>query len=86
MAIFLMIHGAWHGGWCFEPLRPSLEHRGHTLLAPTFPGMGGHDVPAQDVTLSLRADSVTESDQHALFQGVAPAVEDSLYLVPKVIE
>jgi pimeloyl-ACP methyl ester carboxylesterase len=53
MAIFLMIHGAWHGGWCFEPLRPSLEHRGHTLLAPTLPGMGGHDVPAQDVTLSL---------------------------------
>ena len=41
---------------------------------------------AQDVTLSLRADIVTERDQHALFQGVAPAVEDSLYLVPKVIE
>ena len=41
---------------------------------------------AQDVTLSLREDTVTESDQHALFQSVAPAVEDSLYLVPRVIE
>ena len=41
---------------------------------------------AQDVTLPLRDDVVTESDRHALYQGVAPAVEDGLYLVPKVIE
>jgi aspartyl-tRNA(Asn)/glutamyl-tRNA(Gln) amidotransferase subunit C len=41
---------------------------------------------AQDVALPLRADDVTEPDRHALFQSVAPAVEDGLYLVPKVIE
>lgn len=41
---------------------------------------------AQDVGLPLREDAVTESDQHALFQSVAPAVADGLYLVPKVIE
>ncbi|MEO8755919.1 MAG: Asp-tRNA(Asn)/Glu-tRNA(Gln) amidotransferase subunit GatC [Casimicrobiaceae bacterium] len=41
---------------------------------------------AQDVMLPLRADAVTEPDQHALFQSVAPAVQDGLYLVPKVIE
>jgi aspartyl-tRNA(Asn)/glutamyl-tRNA(Gln) amidotransferase subunit C len=41
---------------------------------------------AQDVALPLRADEVTEHDQHVLFQSVAPAVEDSLYLVPRVIE
>jgi aspartyl-tRNA(Asn)/glutamyl-tRNA(Gln) amidotransferase subunit C len=41
---------------------------------------------AQDVTLRLREDAVTEADQHVLFQAVAPAVEDSLYLVPRVIE
>ena len=41
---------------------------------------------AQDVTLRLREDGVTESDQHALFQSVAPRVEGGLYLVPKVIE
>jgi aspartyl-tRNA(Asn)/glutamyl-tRNA(Gln) amidotransferase subunit C len=34
----------------------------------------------------LRADAVTESDRHELFQSVAPAVQDGLYLVPKVIE
>ena len=41
---------------------------------------------AQDVALPLRADAVTDSDQHVLYQSVAPAVEDGLYLVPKVIE
>jgi len=41
---------------------------------------------AQDVPLPLREDRVTESDCRALYQGVAPAVEDGLYLVPKVIE
>ncbi len=41
---------------------------------------------AQDVVLRLRDDAVTESDQHELFQSVAPQVEAGLYLVPKVIE
>lgn len=41
---------------------------------------------AQDVSLRLREDAVTEADQHELFQEIAPRVENGLYLVPKVIE
>jgi len=41
---------------------------------------------ALDVVQRLREDAVTEADQHALFQSVAPHVEADLYLVPKVIE
>ena len=41
---------------------------------------------ALDVVQRLREDKVTESDEHALFQKVAPQVEGDLYLVPKVIE
>jgi len=41
---------------------------------------------AVDVTQRLREDRVTETDQHELFQRVAPQVEDGLYLVPRVIE
>jgi len=41
---------------------------------------------ALDVTQRLRADAVTETDQRAAFQAIAPQVEDGLYLVPKVIE
>jgi aspartyl-tRNA(Asn)/glutamyl-tRNA(Gln) amidotransferase subunit C len=41
---------------------------------------------AQELGQRLREDKVTESDQHRLYQSVAPAVEGDLYLVPKVIE
>jgi aspartyl-tRNA(Asn)/glutamyl-tRNA(Gln) amidotransferase subunit C len=40
----------------------------------------------EEVRLRLREDEVTETDQRALNQRNAPAVEDGLYLVPKVIE
>lgn len=39
-----------------------------------------------DVTLRLRDDAVTERVQRELMQRSAPAVEDGLFLVPKVIE
>jgi len=41
---------------------------------------------AQEVFQRLRDDAVTETDRHAAFQAIAPAVENGLYLVPKVIE
>ena len=41
---------------------------------------------AQEVTLPLRDDLATEPDLRERYQAVAPAVEDGLYLVPKVLE
>ena len=41
---------------------------------------------SQDMIQPLRADSVTENNQREKFQTNAPATEDGLYLVPKVIE
>jgi len=41
---------------------------------------------ALDVVQPLRPDAVTETDQRARLQAGAPAVEEGLYLVPKVIE
>jgi aspartyl-tRNA(Asn)/glutamyl-tRNA(Gln) amidotransferase subunit C len=38
------------------------------------------------LTQRLRADVVTEIDQHTVFQQIAPQVESDLYLVPRVIE
>jgi aspartyl-tRNA(Asn)/glutamyl-tRNA(Gln) amidotransferase subunit C len=40
----------------------------------------------QDLSLRLRDDVVTESDRREDYQKLAPATEDGLYLVPKVIE
>jgi aspartyl-tRNA(Asn)/glutamyl-tRNA(Gln) amidotransferase subunit C len=39
-----------------------------------------------DATQQLRPDTVTESNRREAFQAIAPAVEDGLYLVPKVID
>jgi aspartyl-tRNA(Asn)/glutamyl-tRNA(Gln) amidotransferase subunit C len=41
---------------------------------------------ALELVARLRADVVTEEDRHGAYQSVAPAVQDGLYLVPKVIE
>jgi aspartyl-tRNA(Asn)/glutamyl-tRNA(Gln) amidotransferase subunit C len=40
----------------------------------------------QDVGLRLREDAVTETDRRTEFQEIAPATEDGLYVVPKVVE
>lgn len=39
-----------------------------------------------ETTQRLRADRVTETNQREAYQAIAPAVQDGLYLVPKVIE
>lgn len=37
MARFVLVHGAWHGGWCFAELVSELELRGHEARAPDLP-------------------------------------------------
>jgi pimeloyl-ACP methyl ester carboxylesterase len=40
MATFGLVHGSWHGAWCWERLVPELEARGHRAVAV--------DLPAED--------------------------------------
>jgi pimeloyl-ACP methyl ester carboxylesterase len=40
MNTFVLVHGSWHGGWCWKKLTPYLAKRGHNCLAPTLSGMG----------------------------------------------
>ena len=51
MATFLLVHGAWHGAWCWERLTPLLEARGHKVVAPDLPGMGEDPTPLEDVSV-----------------------------------
>jgi pimeloyl-ACP methyl ester carboxylesterase len=37
MARFVLVHGAWHGGWCFRRLANELVERGHEVTAPDLP-------------------------------------------------
>ena len=39
----VLLHGAWHGGWCWEGVVEELEKRGHTAEAPTMPGHNPDD-------------------------------------------
>jgi pimeloyl-ACP methyl ester carboxylesterase len=37
---FVLVHGAWHGGWCWRRVSEQLEKRGHKVFAPTLTGLG----------------------------------------------
>ncbi len=37
---FLLVHGAWHGGWCWRRVCDQLEKKGHKVFAPTLTGLG----------------------------------------------
>ena len=58
MAIFVLVSGAWHAGWCWERVVPLLEQAGHRALAPDLLGMGSDHAPLEVVTLGLWADQV----------------------------
>jgi pimeloyl-ACP methyl ester carboxylesterase len=40
---FVLLHGAWHGGWCWDGIIKELEKEGHTAEAPTMPGHNPDD-------------------------------------------
>jgi pimeloyl-ACP methyl ester carboxylesterase len=39
MATFVLVHGGWHGGWCWQKVTPFLEAAGHQVYAPTLTGL-----------------------------------------------
>ncbi len=65
MATFILIHGAWHGGWCFDAIKPMLEAAGHHVIAPDLPGMGGSDAELAAVSLAGWADFTADLCRNA---------------------
>ncbi len=39
MATFVLVHGAWHGSWCWKRIRKALQARGHEVFTPTLTGV-----------------------------------------------
>jgi pimeloyl-ACP methyl ester carboxylesterase len=37
---FVLVHGAWHGGWCWRRVADRLERNGHKVYAPSLTGLG----------------------------------------------
>ena len=42
MAVFVFVHGAYHGGWCWTRVASKLRAQGHEVYTPTLTGMGEH--------------------------------------------
>ena len=51
MSTFLLIHGAWHGAWCWYKVIPRLRDLGHAVCAPDSAGLGVDRTPLVDVSI-----------------------------------
>jgi pimeloyl-ACP methyl ester carboxylesterase len=40
MSTFVLVHGAWHGGWCWQRVARLLRTQGHEVYTPTLTGLG----------------------------------------------
>ena len=40
MSTYILVHGAWHGSWCWKRVRQALQARGHQVFTPTLTGIG----------------------------------------------
>lgn len=60
MSTCVLIHGAWHGGWCWEKVLPLLEKEGHKAVAPDLPTHGRDRTPIREISLQTYVDRVCD--------------------------
>ena len=41
MTNYLLVHGAWHGGWAWDKIAPALRAQGHLVMTPSLPDTPG---------------------------------------------
>lgn len=59
MANFVLVHGAWHGGWCWQRVTSLLQQQGHRVHAVTLTGLGERaHLLAPSITLDTHIDDV----------------------------
>ncbi len=52
-ANYVLVHGAWHGSWCWKKVRNALQAAGHNVFTPTLTGLGERShLNSADVNLS----------------------------------
>jgi pimeloyl-ACP methyl ester carboxylesterase len=58
-ATFVLVHGAWHGGWCYSRVAELLRARGHRTFTPTMTGLGERShLATPDITLSVHVNDI----------------------------
>lgn len=58
MSQFLLVHGGFHGAWCWRKTVAELEKRGHRAKAIDLPGQGEDETPLTKVTLGTMVDKI----------------------------
>ncbi len=62
MAIFVLVHGAFTGGWYWSRVRPFLEAAGHAVWTPTLTGSGERvHLQARSVTLATHVEDIVNT-------------------------
>ncbi|MBI3929695.1 MAG: alpha/beta hydrolase [Armatimonadetes bacterium] len=57
MSIYVLVHGAWHGGWCWRKTANALRQMGHDVYTPTLTGLGERShllAPSNDLSLNIQ--------------------------------
>ncbi len=61
MTTFILIHGMWHGGWCWERLTPLLRDTGHQVHAPTLAGLAERaNMRGNDIDLNTHVQDIID--------------------------
>jgi pimeloyl-ACP methyl ester carboxylesterase len=56
---FVLVHGAWHGGWCWRRVADRLTAKGHYVIAPTLSGVGERShLPPDSINLTTQINDV----------------------------
>ena len=59
MASFVLVHGAWHGSWCWKRVRKALQAAGHDVFTPTLTGVADRShLLSRDVNLDTHIQDV----------------------------
>ncbi|MEB2528811.1 alpha/beta fold hydrolase [Kocuria rosea] len=61
MTNFVLVHGAFHGGWCWKLVVEELESRGHQAVVLDLPGSGDDQTPLEDVSRDAAVERVVET-------------------------
>ena len=69
---FVLLHGAWHGGWCWERVAGPLRARGHRVTTPTQTGLGERShLMTAEIDLAVFSDDVVN---HVLWEDLTDVV------------
>jgi len=92
MAMFVLVHGGAHGGWCWDKLVPELRKQGHDVLAPDLPGMGDDRTPLEQLSLGgwgeFIASLIRRSERPAVLVGHSrggPVIGEAAERAPEAV-